>query len=116
MTRVLIVDDSADFRRLARLLLEQEGFDVLGEAADGPSADRALGTLAPDLVLLDVNLPGESGFEIAARISQAPGGPAVLLTSTHDESDYADLARRSGAKGFVAKDDLSAATIARALS
>ncbi len=115
MTSVLIVDDHAGFRRLARLLLEEEGYDVVGEAADGPGATRAAAKLAPDLILLDVNLPGESGFEIAARISQDENGPAVLLTSTHDESDYADLARKCGARGFIAKDELSAATIGRAL-
>jgi DNA-binding NarL/FixJ family response regulator len=113
MTRVLIVDDDPGFRRLAALLLEQEGFSVVGEAADGTTAARLAREAAPDIVLLDVNLTGESGFDVARRIAGAPDAPAVVLTSTRDESDYAALALETGARGFVAKDELSSARIER---
>jgi len=113
MTRVLIVDDDAGFRRLARLLLEQEGIDVVGVAADGKTAARAARELGPDVVLLDVNLTGESGFDVARRIAGAPDAPAVVLTSTRTETDYAALARQTGARGFLPKDELSSARIER---
>ena len=111
--RIVIVDDNAGFRRLARTLLEQEGFTVVGEAANGEGGIAASRGVAADVVLLDVNLPGESGFDIAARIAADPEGPAVVMISTHDASDYAGLAERSGARGFIAKDELSASAIAR---
>ena len=66
------------------MLLESEGFDVIGEAPDGMSAIAAAGELHPDLVLLDVNLPDLDGFEVAARITSVLGAPAVVLTSSRD--------------------------------
>jgi DNA-binding NarL/FixJ family response regulator len=115
MTSVLIVDDDPGFRRLAALLLEQEGFEVVGVAPDGSTAARAARKLAPDVVLLDVNLTGESGFEVTRRIAESPGAPAVVLTSTRDQNDYARLALRAGARGFISKDELSGARIERLL-
>ena len=113
MTSVLIVDDDPGFRRLARMLLEDEGFDVLAAAPDGLTAARLARELEPDVVLLDVNLTGESGFDVARRIAGAPGAPAVVLTSTRAERDYAGLARQTGARGFLPKDELSSARIQR---
>ncbi len=72
MTSVLIVDDDPGFRRLATLLLEDEGFEVVGAAADGVTAARAARELGPDVVLLDVNLTEESGFDVARRICRRP--------------------------------------------
>ena len=104
---VLIVDDHPSFRASARTLLESEGFDVVGEAADGGSAVEQTRALAPDLVLLDVQLPDIDGFEVASRVTHNDGGPAVILVSSRDAGDYGALVESSGARGFVAKDELS---------
>jgi DNA-binding NarL/FixJ family response regulator len=108
---VLIVDDHDGFRAFARALLQSEGFDVVGEAADGASALDAVARLDPDLVLLDVQLPDIDGFEVAAQLTSAAGGPAVVLTSSRDESDFGPLVAASGARGFVPKAELSAAAL-----
>jgi DNA-binding NarL/FixJ family response regulator len=108
---VLIVDDHPSFRATARLLLESEGFEVVGEAADGASGVRAALALAPDLVLLDVQLPDIDGFEVAARLTGDGAGPAVVLTSSRDEADFGPLVAASGARGFVPKAELSGAVL-----
>jgi len=112
VARILIVDDDGRFRAIARRLLETEGFDVVGEAGDGEAALSAARELEPDVVLLDVQLPGVDGLEVAARLSAGDGGPAVVLTSTRDESDFGPELAQSGARGFVPKDKLSAERIA----
>jgi DNA-binding NarL/FixJ family response regulator len=108
---VLIVDDHPSFRASARRLLEAEGYRVVGEATDGASALSAVAALAPDVVLLDVALPDLDGFEVARRLS-GPDGPAVVLTSSRDWAAIGTLVADSGARGFVAKDDLSGAALA----
>jgi two-component system response regulator EvgA len=113
--RVLIVDDNADFRRLATRLLEDEGFEIVGTAGDGGEAVAAAGELAPEVVLLDVDLPDASGFEVAARLARELPSVAVLLTSTHGVNDFEQLAVASGARGFVPKEELSAARLERLL-
>jgi DNA-binding NarL/FixJ family response regulator len=108
---VLIVDDHEEFRRTARELLEAEEFEVVGEASDGESALEEIVTLRPELVLLDVQLPGIDGFEVAARLADAPFRPLVVLTSTRGAASYRRrLAEASLA--FISKDDLSAAALA----
>jgi DNA-binding NarL/FixJ family response regulator len=109
--RVLIVDDHPSFRATARLLLESEGFEVVGEAADGTTGLRDARELEPDLVLLDVQLPDIDGFEVAAQLTAAAGGPAVVLTSSRDEADFGPLVAASGARGFVPKAELSGAAL-----
>jgi two-component system response regulator EvgA len=111
MRSVLIVDDHAGFRASARRMLEAEGFDVVGEADDGESAIEAAGELAPEVVLLDVQLPGIDGFEVASRLTAEAGAPAVVLTSTRDLAEFGSLVEESGARGFVPKGSLSAAAI-----
>jgi DNA-binding NarL/FixJ family response regulator len=106
-TTLLIVDDHATFRASARLLLESEGFEVVGEAADGGSAIELTRSLAPDLILLDVQLPDIDGFEVASRLTDGDGAPAVILTSSRDRGDFGPLVRASGARGFVGKAELS---------
>ena len=106
-TTVLIVDDHATFRTSARLLLESEGFEVVGEAADGGSAIEQTTSLGPDLILLDVQLPDIDGFEVATRVTQNAGAPAVILISSRDGGDFGPLVKASGARGFVAKAELS---------
>jgi len=104
---VLIVDDHTTFRASARRLLESEGFEVVGEAQDGGSAIEQTTALAPDLLLLDVQLPDIDGFEVASRVTDRDGAPVVILVSSRDGSDFGPLVRASGARGFVAKADLS---------
>jgi two-component system response regulator EvgA len=113
--KVLIVDDHPSFRSAARLLLEHEGFEVIGEAVDGATGLAATTALCPDLVLLDVNLPDLDGFDVASRICLDNGvdhtAPKVVLTSSRDPREFGPLVGRSGANGFVPKGELSAARI-----
>ena len=117
MTTVLIADDHAGFRASAQRLLEAEGYDVVGAAADGRGAVEAARRLEPDVVLLDVQLPDVDGFEVAAQITGGGNGAsAVVLTSSRDWGDSAELIRGSGAKGFVPKSKLSGEAIAGLLA
>ena len=110
-TTVLIVDDHPSFRASARLLLESEGWEVVGEAADGTRALAAARELRPDVVLLDIQLPDLDGFEVSSRLASNGSGPAVILVSSRDSEDYGSLANRSGARGFIAKGDLTGAAL-----
>jgi CheY-like chemotaxis protein len=113
---VLIVDDHPSFRHTARALLESEGFDVVGEAADGESALAAVAELEPDVVLLDVQLPDLDGFEVVARLRARNGhSPSVVLTSSRDGDDFGALVAHSGAVGFVPKAELSGDALAQLL-
>jgi two-component system response regulator EvgA len=112
---VLIVDDHAGFRRLARRMLEADGYSVVGEAADGRSALAAARELRPDLVLLDVQLPDDDGFSVADGLARNGDAPAIVLTSTRDAADYARRVERSPARGFVPKSELSGDAIAALL-
>jgi DNA-binding NarL/FixJ family response regulator len=110
---VLIVDDHAGFRASARRILEADGYEVVGEAADGRSALVAARGLRPDIVLLDVNLPDADGFQLASELmAGGPGGPAVVLTSSHDREDFGDSLPASSAAGFVPKGELCGAAVA----
>ena len=106
---VLIVDDHARFRETARRALEREGWTIAGEAADGAEALRAA-RLEPDVVLLDLGLPGMNGLEVARRLRDQMPQLVVVVISTHDSADYHDLAVASGARGFIAKAELRAAS------
>jgi DNA-binding NarL/FixJ family response regulator len=108
---LLIVDDHAGFRSLARRLLGSDGFEVVGEAADGLDAVAAARRLRPDVILLDIQLPDIDGFEVLARLGDGPGGPAVVLTSTRDRADYGARVDRCGARGFIPKAELSGAAV-----
>jgi len=113
--RVLIVDDHESFRSSARLLLEAEGYEVVGEAADGQSGLRAAAELAPDVILLDVHLPDVDGFDVAARLATTESAPRVVITSSRDASDFGPMIQRSGARGFVPKNELSGEALAALL-
>ena len=104
---VLIVDDHDGFRRDARAMLEADGFEVVGEAADGQSAVAVAARLRPSLVLLDVQLPDLDGFEVAVRLAEAADPPAVVLTSSRSASTYRRRLADSPARGFVTKSELS---------
>jgi CheY-like chemotaxis protein len=113
--RCLIVDDNAGFRRAASALLEQEGLSVVGVASTSAEAVQRADDLHPDVTLLDIDLDGESGFEVARRLAGVPGlRPGYLiLISAHAEEDFADLIEASPAIGFVGKPALSAEAIQR---
>lgn len=113
MSRVLIVDDHPGFRRFARRLLEAEGIDVVGEAVDGVSALEAAQRLRPDVVLLDVLLPGSDGFVVAERLRAHDAGLRIVLTSSREAADFGARLATAPVAGFVQKDELSAAALAR---
>jgi DNA-binding NarL/FixJ family response regulator len=111
VTTFLVVDDHPSFRRTARVLLESEGFEVVGEAADGASAIQAATSLRPDVVLLDVYLPDINGFEVAKKLMANGDSPVIVLTSSRDPRDFGALVEQSGAKGFISKAELSGASL-----
>lgn len=107
---VLIVDDNPVFLEAARDLLDQEGLRVVGVAATSAEALQQAQDLRPGVVLVDIMLGGESGFELARRLAghHPDGGPAVILISTYSEADFAGPIAESPATGFLPKRDLSA--------
>jgi DNA-binding NarL/FixJ family response regulator len=111
--RVLIVDDNKSFLDAARGLLEREGLRVAGVASTAAEARRRAEELRPDVVLVDITLGAESGFELARRLAEQArdGGSAMILISTHAEADFADLIAESPATGFLPKSELSADAI-----
>jgi CheY-like chemotaxis protein len=115
--RCLIVDDSAGFLVAARCLLEREGMTVVGVASTGAEALRRAEELEPDVILLDVGLGEESGFDLAQRLAgkTASGPPSVILISTRSADDLADLIEASPAVGFLSKPDLSGEAIREVL-
>jgi DNA-binding NarL/FixJ family response regulator len=110
--RVLIVDDNAAFRGFAHALLDAEGFEVVGEAADAASAIAAVVRLRPDVVVLDIQLPGDDGFAVAERIARERDPPKVVLVSTRDASAYRRRLKSARADGFLAKGELSGPALA----
>ncbi len=104
---MVIVDDHAPFRSEARSLLEEEGYDVVGEAADGRSALAVVRETKPDLVLLDVQLPDLDGFEVASRLAEDLPETGVVMISSRDASDYRAHLAASSALGFIPKAELS---------
>lgn len=112
MTTVLIVDDHDSYRALARRLLESEGFDVVGESADGLSAVADADRLRPEVVLLDVQLPDIDGFEVARRLAALASPPTVVLCSSREASDYGGQVTRASVNGFISKADLSGTRLA----
>jgi DNA-binding NarL/FixJ family response regulator len=103
--RVLIVDDQEPFRLAARMVVEAtEGFEVVGEAETGEDSVTMATELAPDLVLMDVNLPGINGLDATRRILADDGNRAVvLLLSTYEEEEYAPRAAECGAAAYIPK-------------
>ena len=107
---VLIVDDHPSFRASARAILEADGFSIVGEAEDGATGLALLRKLRPDVVLLDVQLPDMSGFDVCIECGDLDT-TSVVLVSSRDAADYGSLIESSGARGFVPKADLSGAAI-----
>jgi DNA-binding NarL/FixJ family response regulator len=108
---VVIVDDHPSFRASARAMLEASGFEVVDEAADGTTALEMLRRLRPDLVLLDVQLPDMSGFDVCVECGDIDE-TAIVLVSSRDGSDFGDLIERCGASGFIPKGELTGSAVA----
>ena len=108
MTRVLIVDDQPLFRRHLRQLLSHAGLIVVGEADDIPTAKELVRDLKPDIVIVDVMLPGESGIAGTPKLKALAGNLRVILVSAHHDSAqvFQKSAEEMGAEAFIPKDDL----------
>ena len=109
---VLIVDDHEAFRESASALLEAEGFDVVGEAADGGEALSEAERLRPEVVLLDIQLPDIDGFAVAERLLAVPDPPRVVLISSREARSYGPRLDSTSARGFITKRELSGAALA----
>jgi CheY-like chemotaxis protein len=111
--RCLIVDDNADFVDAARRLLERQGITVVGAASSNAEALRCFTELLPDVTLVDINLGGESGFDLVEQLDRA-GSPApstLILISTHAAQDFAEMIATSPAVGFLSKSALTPCSI-----
>jgi len=110
----LIVDDNATFLEAAAGLLEREGIAVVGVASTADEAVRLAYATHPDVVLVDIALGTENGFDLARRlVEDDSGGAAVIMISTHAEADFADVIEEAPVAGFVSKSELSADAIRR---
>lgn len=110
--QVLIVDDQLPFREASRMVVEMtDGFEVSGEAETGQRAIELVGELRPDLVLMDVQMPGIDGIETTRRIAALPDSPAIIVMSTHESGDYQQMAVAAGAVAFVPKSQFGMDTL-----
>jgi DNA-binding NarL/FixJ family response regulator len=109
--RVLIVDDHATFRTAARALLETDGFEVVGEAADGRQAVSEAARLRPDVVLLDVQLPELDGFGVARELAVGAAPPQVVLVSSRSAGSYRRRLADAPVAGFLNKSELTSESL-----
>jgi DNA-binding NarL/FixJ family response regulator len=101
---VLVVDDAADLRAIVRIVLElEDDFDVVGEASSGEDAVRLARELRPDLVVLDVAMPGMDGLDALSAMRDVAPGAKIVMFSAHDSARTVDRARRRGAAGYIDK-------------
>ena len=116
--RCLIVDDNVQFLATVRTILVGGDLDVVGEASNMADAITLASELAPDVVLLDIDLGEESGFVVARELVDRAGAdaPSIVFISAHPENDFADLIAESPALGFVSKSELSRGAIAEVLA
>ena len=108
---MLIVDDHPEFRRSAGAMLEAEGFAVVAEAADGDEAIEAVERVGPQIVLLDVQLPGADGFAVAERLAAGRRPPVVVLISSREAAAYGPRLGAAAARGFISKRELSGSAL-----
>jgi DNA-binding NarL/FixJ family response regulator len=103
--RILLVDDQRLMREGLRILLELEhGLEIVGEAEDGQSALDAYASLSPDVVLMDVRMPGMDGVEATWRLRERWPGARVIILTTFDDDEYVFEGLRAGAQGYLLKD------------
>jgi DNA-binding NarL/FixJ family response regulator len=116
--RCLIIDDNTAFVAAAKSILSGSDFNVVGRATTASEALRQLRALAPDVVLVDIDLGEESGFALARQLAKADGTdhPKLVLVSAHPEDEFADLIAESPAVGFLAKSELSPASLSEVLN
>jgi DNA-binding NarL/FixJ family response regulator len=107
----LIVDDNASFLEASRSMLERQGIAVAGVATTIADALQRVQELEPELVLVDIDLGEESGFDLARRLAEGRNHSKLILISAHREDDFADMVEESPALGFVSKSELSAGAI-----
>jgi two-component system invasion response regulator UvrY len=103
VTRIVLVDDHAIVRMGFRMLLTGAGHEVIGECADGEQACRDVPRLAPDVVVMDLSMPGMGGLEALRRLLTQEPGLRVLVLSAHEDAAYPSRALRAGALGYLAK-------------
>jgi two-component system, NarL family, nitrate/nitrite response regulator NarL len=113
--RYLLVDDNRGFLEAARDLLEREGIEVVGVASTSAETLRLVAQLHPDVVVVDVDLGEESGFDLASRLATGTAVTRIVLISAYPEAEFADLVAASGAVGFVSKAELSAQAVSNLL-
>jgi DNA-binding NarL/FixJ family response regulator len=113
--RILLVDDHAGFRTSATQLLRAEGCVVVGAVATGEEAVDAVRELVPGVVLVDLNLPGIDGAEVAVRLAAVVPRPAVILISSHEDAEAEPRVTAAPVQGFIAKRHLAWASIAAIL-
>jgi DNA-binding NarL/FixJ family response regulator len=112
--RVLVVDDQAPFRLAARMVLKRaEGFELVGEAATGEESVDKVVELTPDLVLMDINMPGINGIEATRRIVAAAPETVVFLCSTYQLGDLPADAKTSGARAYVNKEEFGPSVLSQ---
>ena len=110
--RVLIVDDHPEFRLAAEELLEEDGFTVVGSAWDAATAVEEAKRVRPDVVLLDIQLPGVDGFAVAYMLAALPEAPAVVFISSREAASYGPRLAEAPSRGFIPKRELSGAVLA----
>jgi DNA-binding response OmpR family regulator len=113
--RIVIVDDDPSFLATVRVVLEAEGFAVVGEALNGLDGLAAAAEFEPDIVLVDVNLPDIDGFEVVERLTDGEGAPPVVLTSIRSAKDFGNLIETSRARAFITKADITGEALAEFL-
>jgi DNA-binding NarL/FixJ family response regulator len=112
--RVLIVDDQVPFRMAARMVIKRtDGFELVGEAGTGEESVEQVASLAPDLVLMDINMPDINGIEATRRIMERNPGTTVFLCSTYQLADLPADAATSGARAYVNKEEMAPSLLRR---